>query len=1276
MSWFSIHNHSHVSNFRLKDSVNRPESIIDEAIKKGLEGIALTDHETLAGTLSFWNYYEKLKKENKLPEGFKIGIGNEIYLVDKSTLELVEANEKIRYNHFLLLAKNQRGYDFLKKQSSKAWKNSYYYRGMERVPTYKDELFELMSDYKGDVIASSACVGGELPQLLLELERAQNDVEISSIKKRIHTFITFMVDVFGKDDFYLELQPSYQEDQLIVNKWLPKIGAAYGLKCIVSTDAHYLNKEQTEFHKQYLTSSEGEREVESFYSTTYIFSEEELREYFTDELLLNELIANTLDIKNKMNPISFKQDTQIPIAHIPNYTPSIEHLQLIDEDKYPHIHEMTKSKRDIDRYYAHLCIEGMVDKKEEFNDENLSRVDLEFGELLAISYQMNQPMTSYFVLMKEFVDLMWKVSLVGVSRGSAACYYTNYLLDIVQINPIKYNLPHWRFLTKERPELPDIDVDSESSKRKDILALVKENYGDENVLNIGTYTTEGPRSATLTACRSIGIDTDTAANITNMLPNDKGVVWPLYDAFFGNEEKNRKPSRELIDEVSQYPGLKELMIQSQGLISGRGMHASGLVVFPNGYVKQNAMMKTTSGLEITQYDADDTSYMGGLKYDFLSINALDRIRTSMDLLLKENKIQWQGSLKETYKKYLHPDVLEMNDPKMYKLLFDGEIISAFQFETVVGRQTLEKIEAENFDEIAAANSLMRLSTDGEQPIDRYVRYKKNPQEWESDMILHGLSNDEREILHNILDSRYGVCDTQELLMTLSMDEKISGFNLTEANKLRKSVAKKDPQQQASQKDLFYESGRRLGTRDIMLDYVWNECFKPTFGYAFSLPHIAGYSLILMIEMNIAYQYGPIFWKTACLTIESGILGEQERGTNYGATAKALERFKDEILPPSLSMSDIGFTPDLEKQKILYGLKPITDVNIELAKQIISNRPYNSMDDFYVKNVENGILTNKKMVTLIKSGLFDEIDKDRRKVMFNFVSKINPNKDKLTLANVAKMFDRIPDAYSGEKEVWLFNKEVKSSKNHNHLMNEYLLKHRDEAKLLTTNKYPDDHYYDDNGNFVIEHKVFEKLYKKKIERLSDWLKTEEALNIESSFRKEEYWRSNCLGSIPQWEMQSISFYMNRHELDDYNLSTFFNISNFYDMDDEPIVDKWRSGRGGKKWPVYKTYQIAGTVVDTLPSRGIAIVITQFGVVQVRIGKGKFQHYNKKIMEGEGNSRKCIDDSWFKRGTKIVCIGYRRNNDFMCNSSNSTFNHSVLKINGMRDGVPLIQQEKLK
>lgn len=807
---------------RLRDAVSRPEEIIEEAFKKNLTGICLTDHEVLAGSAEFWNYYKD--NQDRLGD-FKVGIGNEIYLIDKATKELVEQNESVKYYHFLLLAKNQNGFEFLKRQSSRAWSNSYHFRGMERTPTYYDELKELMKDYKGDVIASSACLGGELPQLILKLDQCEkNGMDTTSIKMEIQQYMMYMVEVFGKDNFFIELQPSKNEEQLIVNDRLLSIAKAYDVKPIITTDAHYLTKDQSEFHKHYLTASDGEREVESFYATTYIFSHEELLEYF-DEEVLQELIDNTNIIKDQLEPISFEQQTRIPIAHIPEY--EMSHLfDDIDREKYPHIHEMKGSDNDIDRFYAHLCADGLIEKNEPINDTTLGRIDLEFGEILAISKQLGQPMSSYFVVMKELVDLAWTVSLVGPGRGSAACFYTNYLLSIVEINALKFDLPHWRFLSKERVELPDIDIDMESDKREKILDLIKQSYGHENVLNIGTYTTEGARSASLTACRALGIDADTAQNITNMIPRDGAVTWDLKDAFLGNEKKDRKPNKAFIEEVSQYDGLQDLMIQSQGLVSGRGQHASGLVLFPNGYVEQNAMMKTTSSKEVTQFDANDTDYMGGLKYDMLSILALDRIRASMDLLLDDGVIEWQGDLRKTYTHYFHPNALEMSHPDMYEMLFKGEIIAAFQFEAITGRMALEKVKAKDFNEIAAANSLMRLSTsDKEQPIDRFIRYKNDSQAWEQDMINYGLTQEERNILHEELDLRHGVCDTQELLMTLSMRPEISNFDLTMANKLRKSIAKKDEKLQEAQRIIFYEECAKAGTSSNFARYVWEECFS-------------------------------------------------------------------------------------------------------------------------------------------------------------------------------------------------------------------------------------------------------------------------------------------------------------------------------------------------------------------------------------------------------------------------------------------------------------------
>ena len=350
------------------------------------------------------------------------------------------------------------------------------------------------------------------------------------------------------------------------------------------------------------------------------------------------------------------------------------------------------------------------------------------------------------------------------------------------------------------------------------------------------------------------------------------------------------------------------MLEIEGLISGRGQHASGVILFPNGFIEQNAMMKTTSGLPITQFEATDSEYMGGLKYDFLSINALDRIRVAMDLLIEYGKIEDQGSLRKTYDKYFHPDVLEMDAPEMYQMLFDGHVLNAFQFETNVGQQALRKINPQSFNELCAGNSLMRLSCEGEQPLDKFVRFKNDINLWYEEMRLEGLNEEEIKILKGHLLDKNGICDTQEGLMLLSMDPNISSFSLTQSNNFRKAVAKQNQALIEEEKHLFYKQGIKNNTRKEFLDYVWYKLLSPQFGYSFSAPHISGYTFILMIEMNICYRFGHIFWKTACLTVNSGLIGESSGGVAYGEIAKAVGDMKGVVYSPSINRSNLGFTP--------------------------------------------------------------------------------------------------------------------------------------------------------------------------------------------------------------------------------------------------------------------------------------------------------------------------------------------------------------------------------
>lgn len=1255
-SYFGAHNHTYYSNLRLKDAIVKPEGLIDKAHKMGLLGLAVTEHEVLSSHIRMQKYVRD--NRDKLGD-FKLALGNEIYLVDKSTLEQKENNEKVRYNHFILVAKNAHGHEFLRKQSSKAWENSYTYRGMERVPSYYDEVKELMKDYKGDIIASTSCIGGRLPQLVLQY----NENQTPKLKQEIHQFITWCQDVFGKDDFYFELQPSHQMEQLIVNQWLIKLSKAYGIKIIITTDTHYLTKDQKQIHKAYLQSQDGEREVDSFYDTTYLHSVEDLFEYFDDNLL-TEMFTNTHDIMDKIEEYDLTHEIVIPQATIPEFT-HITESDFGDLTNYPYIKDYINSESDSDKYYIKLIYDGMVKLKQEFNETTLGRINTELDVVRALSDYFKQPMSGYFLMIKEFIDLSWELSVVGVARGSASCFYTNYLLGIVQINALDYDLPYWRFLNKDRLDnMPDVDFDTEGGQRLNIIKLLKDRYGHDNVLNSATFSTEGTRSTILTACRGLGLEPAESQAMADLAPNDKGVEWNLHDAFYGNEKKGRKPDTRFIKAVESVPMLKETMLGTEGLVKGRSQHASAVFYTNEPYVTHNAMMKTKSHLPVTQFEAHDSESAGAIKYDFLTVNAMDKIRATMELLLKNNKIEWQGSLRETYNKYLHPDVLDLTSPEMYDMLFNGDVVGAFQFETMTGRQTLEKINARSFDELASANSLMRLSVPkGEQPVDKYVRFKNDINLWYQEMTEDGLTQDEQDILKEYLAPKYGVSDTQELLMSISMDKRISGFTLKEANKLRKSVAKKSEKAQDEQKEIFFEHGRKLGTSDALLNYVWFKEFALSFGYAFSAPHVDSYTLITLIEMNLCYRYGDIYWKTASLSVNAGISESENGSTDYEKVAKAIAGMHGLVISPDINKSDVGFTPS--NDKILYGLGGIAGLSADEVNMIMDNRPYNTLDDVWKLE-----LSNKKKTVLVKSGMLDSINPNRVEVMMDLVRSINPQKAKLTTVQLPKIINDVPNEFCKQVDAYkikslLFGRN--SVKMNKKLEAKFMLEY---SNYLDSDAYS----YGDDGLLIVDKKKFEKWFNKFITPLKEWLKTDEATSIEARYRMNEFWTENCLGNASSWEFETLNCYISEHELNLTNLKEQLSVVDFDSLEANPTPIKFNKWRGNE-YPVYKAEAIMGTVVDS-DKRGIIYLnTTDNQIVNVRINKRKYAKYKERIMSGTGKNRHCVDEPWTSRGSKLLVVGYRRQNDFVANVRGSGYNTELMRINGYGENAK-IQTERVE
>lgn len=452
-SYFLDHSHTDRSNFRLKDCINKVDKLISYAVKLGLSGVAITDHETLASHVEAIQFVKKGKAKGTIPEDFTLGLGNEIYLVDREVMTNArENNISTKFYHFILIAKDKFGYEGLKELSSLAWENSFWFRGMERVPTYKDDLERIMEKYKGHIIASTACVGSELAQTVLNWKRAESLEDVSKYKLHIHNIMTWYKKVFG-DDIYIELQPSHQQDQIEFNSNVLAIAKGYGVKTILATDAHYLSKEDARSHEIYLKADEGEREVAEFYSSTYVMTADEVIEYVKGHLsqeVIEESFLNTLDIKNKIEEFDLEHEVIVPNIKIPE-DPEPKHLFKDWYDKYDYIRKYAYSSNVEDRYHLRQIEKGFIKYKQEFNEENIARINIEYEELWKVSEKLDQPVSSYYLLTQKIVDIMWKVSIVGPSRGSAASWYTVFLLGITQVNPIQHNLPHWRHLSAERP---------------------------------------------------------------------------------------------------------------------------------------------------------------------------------------------------------------------------------------------------------------------------------------------------------------------------------------------------------------------------------------------------------------------------------------------------------------------------------------------------------------------------------------------------------------------------------------------------------------------------------------------------------------------------------------------------------------------------------------------------------------------------------------------------------------------------------------------------------
>ena len=1245
---FSSHNHSMFSNYRLLDAINRPEHLFDRAIEIGLTGFAITDHETLSGHVRVMKHRDKLKADGELPEDFTVAFGNEAYLVD-------EIDMGIKYYHWLIIAKDRKGHDILRKLSSLAWDNSYWDRGMERVPLMKRQVEEIMEEEngKGHLIVTSACLGGELGSNALEIKRLQDGVEnggnpafaeplINELKQKMVDYVEWNEKVFGHGNFFIELAPNDKEEQMFANEMLWNMAKAYNIKAIFATDSHYLTKEDQAIHRALLNSKDGEREVDDFYSTAYLMETAKVYEFMSlqfSEEQFDEMVDNLEHMRSMIEDYTIFRDQVIPVVGVE--VPVIMH-PLVDE-KFVNIHMLLKSDKDQDMFWIRTCLNELY-KRGKWNEENyLETLEKEAEVIVKVSERLGQTMSAYYNTARRLIEIMWNEgdSLIGVSRGSAMAFLSNWLLDITQVDPIPYQIPFWRHLSADRPELPDIDIDSQGFKREQIINAMKEVFGTEKVLNICTYGTEGTKSAIATAARGLGIDNDVAMYLTGMVPNERGFDWSLKDMVKGNAKKDRRPVYPFIEEIMKYPKWLDTAMAIEGLITRRGSHAAGVYFFNGHYTEMNAMMKAPNGLSVTQWDMNESDMLGGLKFDFLSIEGLDKIRACMDLLIEDELLEWKGSLKETYDDFLHPDVLDY-DAKLWEPAWEGRVLDLFQFQTPVGGEAIKKGKPTTVIEGAALNSLMRLMPmeDGTVPTDKFVKFKENLQLWYDELKKFNIPEHEIPILERHYLLSFGVPNTQEEMMILLMDEEVCNFSVIEANVARKIVGKKQMEKIPGLRQKIFD---RAVCSEETIKYIWNTAIGVQMGYSFSLPHTVAYTIIALQELNLYNKFPSIYWNTACLVVNSG---DEGSSTDYAKIASAIGSIKRhgvDVELVDINESGLNFTPNVKENHITYGLKAVVNVGDSTIQEILNNRPYDSMDDF----IEKVNPDKSTMVSLIKAGAFDKIEKGSRRLVLAKLLKRNlGSRKQMTLANVPLLaeMDLIGEEVETEYRIYEFNRYVKTlKKGQFYIFNEraerFYLDQEFEERFLELNE--------ETGGTQILVSAWDKIYDKAMQPMRDWMKAnvEDLIEAVGIMELVEEFEKYGKGTVARWEMDSVCFYHSAHELahvdkDRYGITGFDSLPRV-----APVKTTFKAY--GKDIPIFHLSSIVGTVIGKNKVKGSLSLLTPEGdVIMVKMNKEKFSHYDRQISENiTGNKKQVLEKSWFGRGNLLMITGYRRDDQFI-------------------------------
>ena len=918
-----VHLHLH-TEYSLLDGAVRLKELPDRLIDMGMTSCAITDHGVMYGAVDF---YRRMKAKGLHPI-----IGCELYVaVDSRFNRTYNANQR-HYHHLILLAKDNEGLKNLNKLCSAGFLEGFY-----RKPRIDKELLE--KHHEG-LICLSACIAGEVASDILEddLEKAKKDA-------------LWYDSLFGRGNYYLEIQSNTMREQAIVNSALVKLSRETGIPLVATNDCHYLKREDFEVHDVLLCMQTGAKKSDPnrfkmSVNDFYVKSETDMRRFFPE---LSEAIENTTKIANMCNVEYDFKTIHLPKFDVPEgFADNAEYLTSLAYSGLGKRFEATPPAVEIEEYHK--------------------RMDYELSVINRMGY------TDYYLIVWDFIFYAKsKGIMVGPGRGSGAGSLVAYAIGITNIDPLKYGLVFERFLNIERVSMPDFDIDFCYERRQEVIDYVTLKYGSQRVAQVITYGTLQPRLCIRDVARVLDIPYATADKIAKMIPENLGITI----------DKALDMNSELLKEYESDENVRIILDYSrklEGMPRHTSTHAAGVIISGKP-ITDIAPLSVNDNNVVVQFAKYDIESVGLLKFDFLGLRTLTVMRDTADMVM------------ENYGVKIDFDTIPTDEPEVYKMIGNGDTIGVFQLESRGMTSFMKELKPTSLEDIIAGISLYRPGPMDQIP--KYVNSKHDPS---------AISYD-HPLLEPILNVTYGCMVYQEQVMQIVRD--LAGFSMGQSDNIRRAMSKKNKDLMEKYRQIFIFGGEgdsgnivegavEHGVPAEVADKIFSDVSNFA-GYAFNKSHAAAYALVGYYTAYLKYHYPTEFMAAMMNSFRFNL----SQAAWYISCCPSMNI---KVLPPDVNKSKAKFSTEIMEDgshAIRIGLSVIKNVGegaVEsMVKERTTNGPFKDFTDFLIR-AEASSLNRKMIESLIYSSALDFTGMNRASMIMTVQTEL----DKLNRNNNGRM----------------------------------------------------------------------------------------------------------------------------------------------------------------------------------------------------------------------------------------------------------------------------------